>query len=58
MTQRDDCKLAIAKQLALMEGRIWVRLMPKMQSKYLTIAGNILATVERMMDRHKWSRDV
>jgi len=52
--QRDECRLTIARQIAIAEGRVWDRLPPKITAHYITLAGNILATVERMALRVNW----
>jgi hypothetical protein len=52
--QRSECKLTIARQIATNEGRVWARLSLKMQTQYLVLAENILATVERMSTGKVW----
>lgn len=51
---RDDAKTLIARQIAIAEGKVWDRLPRSAQIEYLTLAGNILATVERKMKEWKW----
>jgi hypothetical protein len=54
MTTRDECKTLIARQIAIHEGRNWTRLPEKNRIDYLTLAGNILATVERNISAYTW----
>jgi hypothetical protein len=54
MTQRDEAKTLIARQIAVSEGRVWDRLDHKARAILLTLAESILATVERKMMQPKW----
>ena len=56
MTLREECRLTIARQIAIGEGRVWERLPAKMVAHYMTLAGNILATVERVAPGKVWIR--
>jgi hypothetical protein len=57
---REETKLLIARQIAIHEGYTW-QLHPsagqlKKQCRYLTLAENILATVERKMADWRWKQ--
>lgn len=54
LATRTETKTLIARQIAIAEGKVWDRLPPKARTGYLTLAGNILATVERKMKEWKW----
>lgn len=49
MSARAETKVLIARQVSLVEGRSWSQLSAASRIQYLTIAENILATVERKM---------
>lgn len=54
LAARTETKTLIARQIAIAEGKIWDRLPQKARAGYLTLANNILATVERKMGSWKW----
>lgn len=41
----------IARQIAVKDGLVWHRLLPKRHAEYRTLATNILATVERVVGK-------
>ncbi len=45
---RKECQLLLARQLALRDGLVWARLLPKRRDQLLAHAGVMLATVERL----------
>lgn len=47
--KRDEVRTLIARQIAIGNGLVWSKVLsqPKLVATYLTLAGNILATVER-----------
>jgi hypothetical protein len=53
ITARDEAKLLIARQIAINNGLVWGNLKLRDQYIYLTLAENILATVERKAEV-KW----
>lgn len=54
LANRTETKTLIARQIAIAEGKVWDRLPRSAQIGYLTLANNILATVERKMKEWKW----
>jgi hypothetical protein len=52
---RDRAKIAIARQVAINNGQTWERLNHANQNRYLTLAENILATVERLQSKYDWN---
>lgn len=51
---RSQCIEAVAKQLCLHQGLIFVRLEPKRRGEMFTYAENLVRTVERMQKEYKW----
>jgi hypothetical protein len=49
MKVRTETKELIARQISLIEGRVWSQLSSALKIQYLTHAENILATVERKL---------
>jgi hypothetical protein len=49
VTARDETKTLIARQIATAHGVIFIKAPPRYQMEMLTLAENILATVERKM---------
>jgi hypothetical protein len=45
--QRRKCIMTIARQIALDDECIWDKIKDKQRIRYMTLASNILATVER-----------
>jgi hypothetical protein len=45
--KRAETLLLLARQLAQFNGLVWARCTPKVTSRYLALAGTLLATVER-----------
>ncbi len=45
---RKECLLLLARQLALRDGLVWARLLPKRRDQLLAHAGVMLASVERL----------
>jgi len=52
---RDRAKVAIARKCAINNGHTWERLTHTNQTRYLTLAENILATVERLQSSYDWN---
>lgn len=51
---RDETLTLIARQIAISEGRVWNSITHNTRAELLTLAGNILATVERRMRAWDW----
>lgn len=49
-----DCIRLIARQLATSNGQVFDKLDLKKRNFYITLAGNITATVERKMVDFRW----
>lgn len=49
MTARSETKILIARQIAINNGRNLDNIAPALRFNYLTLAENILATVERKL---------
>ena len=54
MMTRGETKILIARQIAIFNGQSWERLSPERKNATLTLAENILATVERNQMAFKW----
>lgn len=52
--KREASLTLIARQIAVFNGHVWDRLPPNIQIRYKTLAGNILATVERGQVSYRW----
>lgn len=48
---RQACLILIARQIAIHDGLFWDRLPSKRRDDYMTLATNILATVERAANK-------
>ena len=59
-TSRERARIQIARQIAIHEGYIWQQhpdaKQIKKQAQLMTLAGNILATVERLQSNVAWKR--
>lgn len=53
---RNATKILIARQICISQGLVWVKILaqPKLGDVYLTLAENIIATVERQMLDFVW----
>jgi hypothetical protein len=53
---RTETKTLIARQTAIHQGLVWERVLrqPKLLASYLTLAENILATIERKAQTLTW----
>lgn len=53
-TNRDDAIRLVARQICIMNGQIWNNIPLKQQDRYITHAGNMVATVERKQFSFRW----
>ena len=53
---RKETLTLLARQLAIWQGQVWERLAEKQRAGLLTLAGNLLATVERQA-RLNWNKE-
>jgi len=53
---RKETLTLLARQLAIWQGQVWERLAEKQRAGLLTLAGNLLATVERRA-RLNWNKE-
>lgn len=53
-TNREDAVRLVARQICIMNGQIWNNIPPKAQDRYITHAGNMIATVERKQVNFRW----
>ncbi len=53
---RDRAKLLIARQMAVNNGHVWMRIDGDAKRRYLTFAETALAIVERIADKVSWER--
>ncbi len=51
---RDEAKRLTARQIAIADHKVWDRLPNKSQAMYLTLAENIIVTIERKMKDYRW----
>lgn len=54
MQTRETALILIARQIAIHNGQQLDKLSPKQHAVLMTLAGNIMATVERNMVDFKW----
>jgi hypothetical protein len=54
MSNRNEAVLLIARQICIMNGQIWNHIPQKTQDRYITHAGNMIATVERKQVNFRW----
>ncbi|MDE2020103.1 MAG: hypothetical protein KGJ13_07195 [Patescibacteria group bacterium] len=55
MTNRAEAIQLMARQIAIFNGHVWAKLPQVQIDRYMTLATNLLATVERKQSAYNWN---